>query len=141
MIRKAELQDFNDLVRLAKILGYPVRDLLEFKKRLAELLVSAGHLLFVAEIDGAVHGYIEADRYSSLCTEPVYRVLGLVVDSEFQDQGLGGELIKVFELEVLRLGVHKVVLTSGESRHLAHDFYEKHGYVMDHMQKKFGKEL
>jgi ribosomal protein S18 acetylase RimI-like enzyme len=141
MIRKAELKDLSDLVRLTELLGYPVSDLAEFGLRVEKLLKEPAHFLLVAEIDGKVHGYIEAGFQSTLCVTSAYVILGLVVDSELQDQGLGGQLIDYLEAEVKNLGIQQIALNSGESRHLAHEFYEKHGYALDHMQKKFVKKI
>jgi GNAT superfamily N-acetyltransferase len=139
MIRNATLDDVLDLARLTKVLGYPVADMTEFAARLEKLLFLLGHRLLVAEVDGTVHGFVEAEIHSTLCVREAFVIVGLVVDVDYQDNGLGGQLLEALETDVQKSGVRQISLNSGESRHLAHEFYEKHGYVLDHMQKKFVK--
>lgn len=141
LIRNAELRDLPDLMRLTGVLGYPPADGGEFAQRLEKLLVKEGHLLLVADTDGSVHGFVEAEAYETLCVQQAYGILGLVVDEEFQDQGIGGQLIAAIETEIRKRAVSLVFLHSGEQRRLAHEFYGKHGYVLDHMQKKFVKNI
>jgi GNAT superfamily N-acetyltransferase len=141
IIRKAEINDLTDLERLAGVLGYPIADNTEFAKRFEKISAQPEHIILVAVEDGVVHGYIESAPYSTLIIQHVYIVLGLVVDTDFQDRGFGGQLIEALETEAKNCGADQIILNSGERRHLAHEFYEKHGYELDHLQKKFVKIL
>ncbi|GAB2027205.1 N-acetyltransferase family protein [Lactovum odontotermitis] len=141
LIRNAEARDLTDLMRLTGVLGYSPADAEEFSQRLERLLAKEGHILLVADVDGRAHGFVEAEAYETLCVQQAYGILGLVVDEEFQAQGIGGQLIEAIETEIRKRAVSQVFLHSGEQRRLAHEFYEKHGYALDHMQKKFVKNI
>lgn len=144
-IRQAEISDLSALIELAGVLGYefPGYEYTEdyLLSNLAELLADESHILLVAEEGGKVAGYVEGAVYRSILVPKSIRVMGIAVLPHFQDKGVGGKLLTALEVEVKSRGYRQINLTSGEQRHLAHDFYRKHGYVGDHKQIKFWKDL
>ncbi|MFC4653124.1 GNAT family N-acetyltransferase [Lactococcus nasutitermitis] len=139
MIRKATLSDVPSLTELSKVLGYTLPEK-DFLSNLTAVL-EGENCLFVAEIDSKVVGYIEGSIYRSILVTLGVRVMGIAVLPDFQDRGIGGELLEALENWARAKGLAQVSLTSGEQRHLAHDFYRKHGYEEYHKQLKFGKWL
>ncbi|MDR0297580.1 MAG: GNAT family N-acetyltransferase [Streptococcaceae bacterium] len=143
MIRAAELRDVADLARLSGVLGYPISET-DALSALTETLADKTHLIFVAEAenDGRVCGFIEAERYHAVYSkELLFNVLGLVVDTDKQGQGLGGALLRKLEAEARACGISAIRLNSGEQRLEAHQFYAAQGYVSNHSQKRFIKKL
>ncbi|PCS15859.1 hypothetical protein RU92_GL001187 [Lactococcus cremoris subsp. tructae] len=139
MIRDAKLSDLSVLTELSKVLGYEKSDE-EMLSNLIEVLADE-NILLVAEIDGTVVGYVEGSIYRSILVPRGVRVMGIAVLPDFQDKGIGGELLTALENQVRDRGFAMISLTSGEARHLAHEFYLKHGYAADHLQMKFAKWL
>jgi len=137
-IRQAKLGDAQALTTLVTVLGYFIT-----KEALVRHLERSSHPLLVAEeVDGRLIGYIEAETYDTILTEELmYNVLGLAVATDRQDSGIGGQLLEALEVDALAHGIKTVRLNSGVDRHLAHEFYEKHGYISQKMQKRFLKSL
>lgn len=140
VIRKASLSDAADLTRLSEVLGYPISDEL-LLTNLSNLLKEKEKLFFVAEVQGAVHGFIQGEKYQPIYSERMINVLGLVVDRKFQGLGIGGQLLNYLEQVAREQNFSEIRLNSSVSRHLAHQFYQKQGYVLSHEQKKFHKLL
>lgn len=141
MIRKAKISDVPDLTRLSAVLGYPITEE-KLAISLKRLLNDEGHTVLVFEENEKVIGFIEAERYESIYSEEkMYNVLGLVVDLDRQDSGIGGELLDALEIAAKENAISAIRLNSGEQRDLAHEFYEKHGYTSNHTQKRFIKSL
>lgn len=77
-IRPASLADAAAVARLAAEWGYP-STVEAMHGRLERLIASKTHRVLVAEIDGAVAGWVTGEIRSSLGSEPRAEITGLIV--------------------------------------------------------------
>ena len=82
-------------------------------------------------------GYVHAEVYESLYSQPGFNILALAVQPDHQGQGIGKSLLEGLEKEAKRRGYGFIRLNSADHRLAAHAFYEKVGYTCDKMQKRF----
>ena len=139
-VRLAELADAKRLQSLSGLLGYPY-PLEKLTVNLATSLADVKHLILVAEHDGLVLGYCHAEYYEPLYADKLLNVLGLVVDTSHQGQGIGSALLDALTSYALGQGILAIRLNSSEDRVAAHSFYEKNGYISNKQQKNFIKRL
>lgn len=139
-IRKAETNDAPAICRICtNDLGYECRE--EFVLNRLKNIDESREAVFVAEIEGAVAGFIHAEKYELLYFEPMINILGLAVSSERRRRGLGKALISRAESWGKELGINIVRLNSGHSRKEAHDFYRATGFDDEKLQMRFIKNL
>jgi len=130
------IQVIND-----KTLGYDY-PLDKTTERLNEIIADDQQIFLVAELDGKVAGYVQAEHYLCSYFDPMYNVLALAVSEEFQHQGIGKQLMAELEVEAVKRGVYTIRLNSGEPRKEAHQFYQGVGFEQSgYLQKRFIKEL
>lgn len=140
MIRDMKIND-AEKIRLinAESLGYEL-SLETTKKQMEKLLAdSTHHIFYVAEENGLVAGYVHAELYETLYSESMLNVMALAVDKEYQNKGIGKQLMQKIELVASEHSLIGVRLNSGETRLGAHKFYESIGYTCDKSQKRFLK--
>lgn len=138
--RKAEIKDITNLRLLAKLLGYDISEK-EATENLVRNLVDEKQYFQVAELKGEVIGFIQAELYQPFYEPQMYNVLGLAVREEVQGQGIGSMLLQLLERHASAYGISVIRLNSGTQRYLAHEFYKKQGYISNHEQKRFIKQL
>ena len=101
----------------------------------------SGHFCFVYEEDqtGHILGYVEAEAYESIYSDPGLNVLGLAVFPSAQGCGIGRQLME--RIETLARSKHYafIRLNSASHRKEAHLFYERIGYEGNKTQKRFLK--
>ena len=101
----------------------------------------SGHFCFVYEEDqtGHILGYVEAEAYESIYSDPGLNVLGLAVFPFAQGRGIGRQLME--QVEELAKSRHYtfIRLNSASHRKEAHVFYERIGYEGNKTQKRFLK--
>lgn len=101
----------------------------------------SGHFCFVYEEDqtGHILGYVEAEAYESIYSDPGLNVLGLAVFPSAQGRGIGRQLME--QVEELAKSRHYtfIRLNSASHRKEAHVFYEHIGYEGNKTQKRFLK--
>lgn len=101
----------------------------------------SGHFCFVYEEDqtGHILGYVEAEAYESIYSDPGLNVLGLAVFPFAQGRGIGRQLME--QVEELAKSRHYtfIRLNSASHRKEAHIFYEHIGYEGNKTQKRFLK--
>ena len=139
-VRLAELADVKRLQALSSLLGYPY-PLEKLRQNLVTSLADPKQLILVAEHDGFLLGYCHAEYYEPLYADKLLNVLGLVVDTSYQGQGIGSGLLDAIASYALEQGILAIRLNSGEDRGAAHCFYEKNGYISNKQQKNFIKRL
>jgi len=66
-------------------------------------------------------------------------IVNLVVDESVRGNGIGKELLTVFERIAIEMGCVCFEVASGNHREAAHRFYSREGFVCDHL--KFVKEI
>jgi len=142
IIRTIRLEDSQAIQAInEKSLGYAY-PLEKTTRRIKEILLDESQIFLLAEVDGQVIGYVQAQYYLCSYLDPMYNVLALAVSEEFQHQGLGKQLMKALEVEAQKLGVSIIRLNSMESRAQAHQFYQGIGFKeSDYLQKRFIKNI
>ncbi|WP_422699213.1 GNAT family N-acetyltransferase [Enterococcus durans] len=142
MIRKVSIKDAKYLRDItAEELGYDVT--LELMERQIKKLGvdEEKHFIIVYEKEeiGIPIGYVHAELYESIYSEPMFNVLGLAVTKHCQTSGVGRALMEALEEEAKRRNLVGIRLNSSEKRMNAHQFYENIGYISDKKQKRFLK--
>lgn len=140
VIREATITDAAAICRISsKDLGYECEE--RFVKGRLENLDSNREIVFVAELDGNVVGYIHGEVYSLLYWESMVNILGLAVASDCRRQGAGKALMKRVEEWAKERGINEIRLNSGGTRKEAHEFYRAIGFDDEKMQVRFMKEV
>ena len=101
----------------------------------------SGHFCFVYEEDqtGNILGYVEAESYESIYSDPGLNVLGLAVFPSAQGRGIGRQLMERVETLARTHNYSFIRLSSASHRKEAHVFYEHIGYEGNKTQKRFLK--
>lgn len=86
-------------------------------------------------------GYVHAELYESIYSEPMFNILALAVSKKAEKRGIGKELMYGLETKAKQRNIQAIRFNSGEYRHEAHNFYEHIGYKSDKLQKRFLKFL
>jgi len=140
-VRAMTPADAAIVARLATQLGYPATPA-DIARRLAALLGSGDHGLFVAEdAGGAVAGWVHIHGRRLLEAEPFAEIGGLVVDEACRGQGAGRALMAEAERWAAEHGYAEVCVRSNVIRHEAHRFYQRLGYRPVKAQHIFRKPV
>lgn len=138
-VREATSDDSAAIYLLNKNgLGYDF-DPDKTKDRLNSILQRQRDMIFVAEADGEVIGYIHSADYECTYFEPLKNILSLVVEEERRGLGVGRMLLAAVERRALESGAAGVRLVSGFNRQDAHKFSLACGYIVRKDQKNFIK--
>jgi GNAT superfamily N-acetyltransferase len=139
-VRAMRESDLEQVAELAVQLGYSVEaaPLLENFRAARDF---PGQGLFVLELDGAVRGWIHAQRRPSLLSPPSVEIAALVVDAAHRGQGLGRELMAAAEAWTRTQGCSEAQLRSRIQREDAHRFYEGLGYERLKTSHTFRRKL
>ncbi|MHC5269163.1 GNAT family N-acetyltransferase [Enterococcus sp. LJL98] len=144
MLREMKIEDAQYLVEINTTqLGYQA-SFQETVNRMNKLLNDPRHhsfLVYEQPDTKIVCGYVHAEIYESLYSEPLFNLMALAVAKEFEGQGIGKCLMSGIESEALKRGLKGIRLNSGKERTRAHFFYEKIGYDSNKIQKRFMKKL
>ena len=98
----------------------------------------SNHELIVAALNGEVIGTLHLMFLPSISYQGGLRaqIESVRIDTPYQSQGIGSEMMKwVIERSSVR-GAHIVQLTTHKSRHDAHRFYERLGFKGTHLGMK-----
>ncbi len=143
MIRPVKVEDSEKIRVINKVeLGYTV-DIQLVKKQISKLSDDSKHFILVYEdeLNHEVVGYIHAEVYESLYSNTGFNIIGLAVIKEFQNKGIGKQLLLALEDETKAREYGFIRFNSSEKRHDAHRFYNHLGYECDKLQKRFIKIL
>ena len=139
-VREAKLTDAAAICRISSDdLGYKCEE--QYVKKRLERLDASREVVFVAELDGAVAGYVHAEVYSLLYWEPMVNILGLAVSSDCRRKGAGKALMKRVEEWTRERKIKEIRLNSGGTRKEAHEFYRTIGFDDEKMQVRFIKSI
>jgi len=96
------------------------------------------HELIVAELDGEVIGTLHLMFLPSISFQGRLRaqIESVRVDTRYQSQGIGSEMMKRAIEHAQQRGAHIVQLTTHKSREDAHRFYERLGFKGTHLGMK-----
>lgn len=135
------MDDALEVARLATELGYPIEPD-EMQALLARLLTHPTHYVAVASGEnGKLLGWVHVEYRFSLEGGPRAEIMGLVVDSSAQREGIGGSLAGLAESWASECGLRKITVRSNVARTASHLFYEGHGYKREKTQNVYAKAL
>jgi GNAT superfamily N-acetyltransferase len=137
IIRTAEADDADAVFALARELAitFPI-DRPGFDRGFAAIAAAAGTHLLVADLDGAVCGYLLGFVHPTFYANgPVAWVEELMVDGRVRRRGVGARLMAAFEDEARAVGARLVALATTR----AATFYTAIGY--DRRAEYFRKHL
>lgn len=141
LVRGADIHDADAVSGLCRTLGYNVSPH-DAHHRIARIDDSENHLLLVLEdIPGRLDGFILMEEVLALTRPAHARIAALVVTEYRRGAGLGRALVNAGEAWARDRGLYLVRLTSRDSRHGAHAFYERMGYRAEKSSKVFEKSL
>ncbi|MEH7347573.1 GNAT family N-acetyltransferase [Gottfriedia acidiceleris] len=138
--RIASTTDSSEISRLSGQLGYNVEKN-QVIERLTNILDQKDHVVFVAEIEGKLIGWIHAHGRYLIESPPYVEIGGLIVDSTFRGQKIGEFLVKRCEEWSKLLGFKEIRVRTNETRLETLIFYKKIGFENTKAQKVFKKEL
>jgi len=140
VVRKAKSTDATRVAELSGILGYPV-DRETMQRRLEKLGERDNHVVFVAEINEKVVGWIHGAERELLVVDRIGEICGLVVAQAQRTGGVGRRLIEAVEQWARGRGLGQVSVRSNVARTESHPFYEKVGYTRQKTQHAYRKRL
>lgn len=137
-VRELKVTDYNDIYILNQELGYfyPIE---KVRERITYIIENTKDIVFVAQQDNEVIGYIHGSPYELLYSDPLVKIMGFVVKEKYRNIGVGSMLINELECWTKEKGYSGITLTSRFERLNDHRFYEKHGYINIKNQKNFLK--
>jgi len=137
-VREVKITDYTDIYLLNQELGYSYPKE-KVKERITYITQNTKDIIFVAQQDNEVIGYIHGSPYELLYSDSLINILGFVIKEKHRSTGVGNMLVNHFECWAKENGYRGVRLVSGFDRLSAHRFYQKHGYVNRKDQKNFVK--
>lgn len=137
-IRVVTADDAEALAPLTGELGYPATAE-EMTRRLALVAGSGSDGVFVAEVDGAVCGWIHVAEVRSLENDPYAEIRGLVVTETLRGNGIGTRLVAAAEEWAIAHGMPRLRVRSNVNRGRTHAFYQRLGYRVTKEQKVFDR--
>jgi predicted N-acetyltransferase YhbS len=140
MIRSARQQDAEAIAVLSGQLGYPATTE-QISGRLETILTREDMATFVAEVDGAVVGWIHMFGCERVESEPSAEIGGIVVGDGYRGARIGAQLIAAGERWARGRGYEAVRVRSNVLRQNAHRFYQREGYEPVKQQAVFLKML
>ena len=140
LIRAAVKEDAERLALLSGQLGYPAAAP-EIRGRLQRIQAREDGQVFVAEVDGAVVGWVHVCEVHFLESPAHAEIAGLVVDERCRGRGVGKELMAAAERWAASLGYTTVRLRSNVIREAAHRFYRNLGYSETKRQAVFSRSI
>ncbi|MEY2577720.1 MAG: hypothetical protein QOI49_544 [Verrucomicrobiota bacterium] len=140
VVRKANSTDATRVAELSGILGYPVEHE-TMQRRLEKLGGCEEHVVFVAEVDGEIVGWIHGEERELLVADRIGEICGLVVAEGQRASGVGRRLVEAVEQWARGRGLEQVSVRSNVARPESHPFYEKVGYTRVKTQHAYRKKL
>ena len=140
VVRRAKSTDAARVAELSGILGYPV-ERAAMQRRLERSGEHDEHVVFVAEINGDVVGWIHGVEHEFLVAGRIGEICGLVVAEGQRTSGVGRRLVEAVEQWARGRGLEQVSVRSNIARTESHPFYEKVGYTRLKTQHAYRKKL
>lgn len=139
IVRQAVISDAKDIYYINKTsLGYDY-DFEKQKAKIQAVLNDSTQVIFVAETNNKVVGYIHLVNYDVIYADNFKNCLGLAVDNDYKRNGIGSALLKQAEIWAKENGAAGIRLCSGVEREKAHQFYQSQGYEVTKLQKNIKK--
>lgn len=139
IVRQAVISDAKDIYYINKTsLGYDY-DFEKQKAKIQAVLNDSTQVIFVAETNNKVVGYIHLVNYDVIYADNFKNCLGLAVDNDYKRNGIGSALLNQAEIWAKENGAAGIRLCSGVEREKAHQFYQSQGYEVTKIQKNIKK--
>jgi GNAT superfamily N-acetyltransferase len=139
-IRPPRTADAEQLAVLNRQLGYAT-EMEELVSRIDRLSGLREHFIAVAEVDGAVVGWVQAEHRFSMEAGDKAELVGLIVGAAARRSGVGGLLVQAAEDWAADRGLRSIVVRSNVIRPESHSFYKKIGYTHSKTQHVYTKSL
>lgn len=139
-IRKANMADTASISILSGALGYTVSEL-ETSQYLDLLLSKEDNVVYVAEIDNVVIGWIQAFYTIRIESGAFCEIAGLVVDDKYRSMGVGGMLIDACKGWCGTINCKKLKVRSNIIREATKLFYMKMGFSIAKTQNVFEMDI
>lgn len=140
-IRESQIQDAEQIAILCDQLNYSATKT-QIEQRLIQIQNNNSHIVYVATVaNDYVIGWVHAQIYDLLVMPKQAMILGLVVEKDYRNHGIGRFLMQQIEQWASLLGCDGVRLNSNIKRKEAHLFYEKIGYKNLKQSVTFTKKL
>ncbi|MBN2443517.1 MAG: GNAT family N-acetyltransferase [Spirochaetales bacterium] len=140
LIRNVKTEDYKSIHTLSLQLGYnyPID---KVKSKINDLLNNDDHFILVAvnEEINKIIGYIHLERYRTLYSDDLLNILGIVVEENYRNKGIGSMLLAEAEKIALIKNCIGIRANSGTYRKDTHIFYQKKGFEDVKDQKRFVK--
>lgn len=139
LIREYQPTDAAEICKLNKDqLGYDF-PLGKTIRKLDQASKNEDKKIFVALFDDTVVGYVHAVGYDVVYAPHIKNLMGIAVNSKYQNHGIGKKLLETVEQWAADTGAYGVRLNSGEDRKNSHTFYEHCGYTCNKKQLNLKK--
>ncbi|MDZ8241799.1 MAG: GNAT family N-acetyltransferase [Nostoc sp. ChiQUE01a] len=139
-IRQSQIQDAEQIAILSEQLNYPATKT-QIEQRLLQIHNNNSHIVYVATVaNDYVIGWVHAHIYDLIVMPKQAIILGLVVDKDYRNYGIGRFLMQQIEQWASLLGCDGIRLNSNIKRKEAHVFYEKIGYTNIKQSMTFTKK-
>jgi GNAT superfamily N-acetyltransferase len=135
-IRPITENDAIAIAALSKQLGYSLSPE-ETLANIHEVLADKDHAAFMACVDNQVVGWIHVLRAIRIESKPFVEIGGLVVDENYQKQGIGKLLVNKASEWTKEKRIDKLRVRCNRKRAEAHQFYQALGFTESKEQKVF----
>jgi len=139
-IRPPRTADAEQLGVLNRQLGYAT-ETEELVARIDRLSGLYEHFVAVAEVDGTVVGWVQAEHRFSMEAGDKAELVGLIVGAAARRSGVGGLLVRAAEDWAADRGLRSIVVRSNVIRPEPHSFYKQIGYTQSKTQHVYAKPL
>lgn len=136
IIRTVLEKDAREVSQLSGQLGYPT-DIPETIENIKRISSDKNQIAFVAELDGIIVGWIQFQKRTLLISAPFAEIVGLVVDSNHRNKGIGRSLIQEGIRWAKQENIHKIRVRSNIVRDESHGFYKAIGFREVKTQKVY----
>jgi len=126
-IREAQINDIRFIALLCDQLGYST-EIEDLSLRLKKISDISHHVIFIAELDHQVVGWIHVYLCPLLISGFQAQLGGLVVHEDFRCRGIGKELLQQAEYWARSRGCLYLSVLSNITRIETHQFYEDLDY-------------
>ena len=136
VLRKAGVTDVSAITQLSHQLGYEISESGSFSN-LEYILNSKYDIVFVAEYENKVVGWIQVSKLIHLETGMFCEIVGLVIDATVRNKGIGRQMVEQAIEWTKANNCKRLVVRSNMIRNDTHRFYTNNGFEEKKEQKIF----
>lgn len=139
-IRTVQEKDAKEVSQLSGQLGYPT-SMEKTVETIRRINADNYQIIFVAELDGKVVGWIQVQKKFLLISEPFTEIVGLVVDEKHRGKKIGRSLVQECIRWTKQEHIHKIRVKSNITRDESHEFYKAIGFREIKTQKVYDRAV